>query len=326
MELSIIIPVYNVEKYIEKCLESIYNQGADKKRFEVIVVNDGTKDHSIERIQPIIDHNDNCILINQDNQGLSVARNTGLKNAKGNYVWFVDSDDQLAPEALNPVLDLLKERKEDIIAFNVLKRDEVSGADKEAVPFVNMSRKCFFDHSYTGEEALGMFHKGLVQRYIIRRDFLFDKKLYFLPGVWYEDDQLLVRLFCFVKDLYVSSIYSYIYLIRKSGSIMTSTSIKSINDSFVLIESWKSFKNDLELIDLMKHWVDFNIFRYYYFILSHQESRIDGYSECLRGKWIEVKRKMIWYAIKSGSFLSVKLLIKSLILCVCPHLLLRRHK
>ena len=91
MKVSVIIPVYNVEDYIEKCLNSLLQQTLDD--IELIIVNDGTKDLSIEKIQYLVDSNKNIKLINQKNSGLSAARNTGLEYAEGEYVAFIDSDD-----------------------------------------------------------------------------------------------------------------------------------------------------------------------------------------------------------------------------------------
>lgn len=88
LKLSIIVPVYNVEKYIKQCLESIFNQGLEEDSFEVIVVNDGTQDRSIDIISDLLAFHNNLRIIEQSNQGLSVARNNGLKAAKGEYVFL----------------------------------------------------------------------------------------------------------------------------------------------------------------------------------------------------------------------------------------------
>ena len=93
MDLSFIIPVYNVEKYIRTCIESIYQQDLDENSFEVIIVNDGTKDRSMEMIADLIEQHSNIIVINQENQGLSVARNNGIIKAMGEYIAMIDSDD-----------------------------------------------------------------------------------------------------------------------------------------------------------------------------------------------------------------------------------------
>ena len=83
MDLSIIVPVYNVEKYVRPCIESIFKQGLDDTDFEVIIVNDGTKDRSMEMIADIIQQHNNITVINQENQSLSIARNNGIAAAKG---------------------------------------------------------------------------------------------------------------------------------------------------------------------------------------------------------------------------------------------------
>ena len=94
-KLSIIVPVYNVEKYIRPCIESLFYQGLDDADFEVIIVNDGTPDKSMEMIADIIQQHDNITVINQENQGLSVTRNNGIALAKGDYILMPDSDDLL---------------------------------------------------------------------------------------------------------------------------------------------------------------------------------------------------------------------------------------
>ena len=100
MKLSIIVPVYNVEKYIRLCMESIFKQGLDENDYEVIIVNDGTPDKSMEMITDIIVAHQNIHVINQENQGLSVARNNGIAAAKGEYIQFLDSDDLLIDNSL----------------------------------------------------------------------------------------------------------------------------------------------------------------------------------------------------------------------------------
>ena len=93
--LSIIVPVYNVEKYIRTCIESIYRQDLNECDFEVIIVNDGTQDQSMEVIADIIASHSNIKVINQENLSLSVARNNGIAAAKGEYILMPDSDDLL---------------------------------------------------------------------------------------------------------------------------------------------------------------------------------------------------------------------------------------
>ena len=108
MIFSIIVPVYNVEKYIEKCLSSLIGQ-IKFDEYEVIVVNDGSKDGSEEIVRHFCETYDNFMLINQKNGGLSDARNTGIKNAKGDYVIFLDGDDFFSENALEKLSQEIKQ-------------------------------------------------------------------------------------------------------------------------------------------------------------------------------------------------------------------------
>lgn len=106
MKLSIIIPIYNVEKYIERCAESVLNQNVPPSQYEVIFVNDGTKDNSVEILKKAINFNihSNFQIRDKENGGLSSARNFGLEHATGDYVWFVDSDDWIESNCLAKIV------------------------------------------------------------------------------------------------------------------------------------------------------------------------------------------------------------------------------
>lgn len=127
MLVSIIIPIYNVEQYIEQCFTSIYAQDISEDIFEVIAVNDGTPDNSMSIVKTIASQHKNLVIINQENQGLSVARNTGLDHAKGEYIWFVDSDDWLTKDSLSIVLDtIISYPKIDVFATVLMMQYEIS--------------------------------------------------------------------------------------------------------------------------------------------------------------------------------------------------------
>ncbi len=107
-ELSIIIPIYCVEKYIAKCLASIYNSNVAEELFEVIAVNDGTPDNSMEIVEKYSRQYNNLHSYSQSNQGVSAARNLGIEKASGRYVTFVDPDDWIAPDGLETCLSAIR--------------------------------------------------------------------------------------------------------------------------------------------------------------------------------------------------------------------------
>ena len=143
MDLSIIVPVYNVEKYVRPCIESIFRQGLDESRFEVIIVNDGTLDRSMEVIDDIVKSHSNITVINQENQSLSVARNVGITAAKGEYILMPDSDDLLVENSLLPLLDKAVESKADLVVA-----DFIAIEDKDMPNFKGVVQKEFTNSSW----------------------------------------------------------------------------------------------------------------------------------------------------------------------------------
>ena len=120
MLLSVIIPVYNVEAYVGKTLESVFHTTASSDDFEVIVVNDGTKDGSMKVVRQFADR-PNLTILEQENQGLSAARMKGCSVAGGEYLWFVDSDDYLVEDGVGKVLALLRSHSDaEVLMFPLL--------------------------------------------------------------------------------------------------------------------------------------------------------------------------------------------------------------
>ena len=127
--VSVIVPVYNVENYIIECLNSIVKIIPTDGSTEVIIVNDGSPDNSINLIENyILNLNDNIKnnfhILSQENRGLSGARNTGINNAKGRYLAFLDSDDVLQGDFFNDILAIIKKHNPDIVEFRAIRFDD----------------------------------------------------------------------------------------------------------------------------------------------------------------------------------------------------------
>ena len=187
MDLSIIVPVYNVEKYIRSCIESIYKQGLDENRFELIIVNDGTNDNSMRVIADIINQHTNITIINQENHGLSVARNTGITAAKGEYILMPDSDDLLVDNGLKPLLEKALETKVDLVVADFTNMTDEEIEKNKDCP---LQKAVFNYREKTGEE---LFLQDLspyqcyVWRTLFRREFLIKNNLTFVPGIYIQD-------------------------------------------------------------------------------------------------------------------------------------------
>ena len=176
-KFSIIVPVYNVEEYIDKCLKSIFNQ--TYKDFEVIVVDDGTKDNSMDIVNKY-----DVIVVKEKNSGLSTARNNGVKKAKGEYLLFVDSDDYLEKDLLKNINDNLSDNP-DVLRFQIKEVD----ADKET----NYNEEGF--DTTNGADAFNKISKyhyiENAWAYAINRKYYLDNNYKFKDGSYHEDFGLI---------------------------------------------------------------------------------------------------------------------------------------
>lgn len=219
MKLSIVIPVYNMEKYVERCLDSITSQSTfAPNEYEVIVVNDGSTDSS----QQILDSYDwkgiNHLIIAKSNGGLSDARNVGFIYVKGDYTWFVDSDDWIEKNCLNSIFQLLK--GEDVLHFTSYYRDYDHG----------MSVVKFKTAADNGPNLVKGRFLFPVQFSIYKTSFLKENNLSFHFNIVMEDLHFTPRALYKAKSVVVSSIPVYHYY-QREGSIMKSkVNTKRIQD------------------------------------------------------------------------------------------------
>lgn len=244
MELSIIIPVYNVEKYIRRCLDSIYSQNIPYENFEVIIVNDGTPDKSMEIVNEYINLYKNIKLINQTNQGLSIARNNGLALANGKYVWFIDSDDWIKKDSLNFLFGFF-DKQYNLIATNLYYTYDNPQNNR-------FEREINKNLLLSSKEYISNYSVGASQRYIIKRDFLVKFQLQFYPGILHEDAEFNLRLVYFAKDVYLLNRLVYYYYQGNSNSIMSTWKVRNSEDMYkvyrLLTVFWKEkVSTDLKL-------------------------------------------------------------------------------
>lgn len=227
-KLSIIIPVYNVERFIKACLESVVNQKCiDNNVYEVIVVNDGSPDKSIDIINTFEFGDLAHTIITQENKGLSGARNTGIEHASGEYIWFVDSDDIISPNAVS----LITEKTNNCDVINISHCRVIDGIHQEAI----MPQDCS-----TGKE---MLVKGFSQEapfHIFRKQLLFDNDIRFYEGIFHEDTEFTPRCLYLAERVTNLTSVLYYYQIR-NGSIMTVVKPKRAFDYLIVADSLINF-------------------------------------------------------------------------------------
>ena len=193
IELSIIVPVYNVEKYIAECLESIVLQKTEN--MEIILVNDGSTDASKEICEMFCYENKNIFLYNQSNQGVSAARNKGIELARGRYLIFLDSDDWLIKDIIPEFLECLYECEVDLI---VSKHDTYLERMLKYKKSTEDFSKVFMIDSPT--EVLQMLNYQnpfwiTVTSVCVKREMLLNNKLYFKTGIRHEDELWIHQVF-----------------------------------------------------------------------------------------------------------------------------------
>ena len=239
IKLSIIFPIYNVEQYVRASLESIYKQGLDEEMFEVIIVNDGTKDRSMEMIADIISLHSNITVIEQENQGLSVVRNNGIAVAKGEYIFMPDSDDMVINNSVPFLLNKALETQADIVVADFLEfsNEEVEKLDVNTIKQTN--GRCI---EKTGEELFLQDlspYQSYVWRSLFRRQFLIDNKLSFEPGIFYQDVPWIHECYLKAKKCLRTNWLLNIYRRRKGSATYTFTLKKSRDFCITIGKTWK---------------------------------------------------------------------------------------
>lgn len=210
IRLSIIVPFYGVEKYIEECICSLYDQDIPMEEYEVICVDDCSPDGSraiVERMQK--EYPTLRLLTHRENKRLGGARNTGLRNAKGQYVWFVDSDDTAYPNVLKNMLNQAESSRVDILQFDYSRGGRIWKNEKfddeirrgEDYLFANKSSRWY-------DKLCGAW------RQLFNIEFLQKNELLFIENAMYEDTDYIMRAFIASDRVMYSPIVAYDYRIN----------------------------------------------------------------------------------------------------------------
>ena len=239
MRISIIIPMYKVEAFIEKCLHSCLHQDISNAEYEIIVVNDGSPDRSLEIVERVSKDYQNIIVVSQENQGLSCARNRGLSLAKGDYIWFVDADDWIEKDILKKLTTLCLENNLDILHFcasNVIDGKAVRRFNYEGREKIVIKGK---------DALLEGIHSPCAPFSFYRREFLLNNNLSFYPGIFHEDLEFTPRAWYMAERAMLLNDVCYYYLINPN-SITGSVNPKKAFDIIKVCESLDKFCENVE--------------------------------------------------------------------------------
>jgi len=252
IKISIIVPVYNVEQYLEKCLTSLVKQTL--KGIEIIVVNDGTKDNSQKIIDKFVKKYKKVKSFIKENGGLSSARNYGLKYASGEYIAFVDSDDYVEKDMYEIMYKKAKEQEFDMVVCNL----KYIYPDKEIKAYSNIKKDIFKKSEI--KKCMANIYPAAWNK--IYKKELFSKGVLFKEQVWFEDVEFLYRLMPYIDSIGVARNYGYNY-VQRDGAIT-----KTFDDRlFHYIDNWNGiikFYKDKKLYNEYYKELEYSYVRYLY--------------------------------------------------------------
>lgn len=240
MFLSLIIPVYNAERYIGQCLDSLLNQNLPDQDYEIVCVNDGSKDRSLSILEGYANAHANIRIVNKENGGVTTARNAGLEAAKGDFIWFIDADDLVKENILAQLKAMVPDTGCDRIVFG-------------AYEFTDQMTEELLERSRTGQlETNTSWYDAVVWRSLLRKAFLREHNLYFrYPELTHGEDGLFIYEVTLDNPVTVST-EEVLYFYRvHSGSADNTFSLENhmrklrshIRITVILQEHFRNLKN-----------------------------------------------------------------------------------
>jgi len=241
-KLSIIVPVYNMEKHLEKCMDSLVNQTLDD--IEIIAINDGSTDTSLKILKKYKkEYPNKLIIIDQENQGISVARNNGIEISTGKYIGFVDSDDYVKYDMFEKLYNKIEETKSDIVVCDI----EEYYIKSEKFKYINFTNNIKSNNLYSDPSIINSIDYGPCNK-------LFKKELFndirFLKNVKYEDLNAILKTFLIASKISVVKEGLYIYRINDTGE--TRTVNKKVKDILVILQDLIDYSENINVFNKIK--------------------------------------------------------------------------
>lgn len=240
IKLSIIVPIYNVELYLRKCVDSLLAQDLPSSEYEVILVDDGGKDACPQICDEYAAAHENIRVVHRKNGGLSAARNSGIEVAQGEYVMFVDSDDYIEPNVLGSLLKRMEKEHLDLLRYNyqnVRENGEVFVPFKTGKPYFDYSSEVVDGETFLNER-LG--YACYAWAFVLRRDLL--EGCVFTPGIYFEDTDWTPRMLLKAKRAASTEMIVYNYLWREGSITLPDNPMKKkkvLEDKIKLLYGFK---------------------------------------------------------------------------------------
>lgn len=313
MDFSFIVTVYNMEKYVADCLDSIINQTTTDYDYEVVVVNDGSKDSSLSIIREYENKYPNVIVVDQSNGGLSNARNNGLKVATGRWVWFIDSDDMVERNSLSIIRKFEKEHDAEAIIFSV-----ENFSDEER--YIAFDRKNIKGDIYTGRDMIESNDLTCqVPFTIYKRAYLVENNFQMVEGIYHEDLEFSPRTYYGLQSVGVIKDIMY-YRRITPNSITHAVNFKKNFDLLIVLNSLALFSEKIPSPDKP----------YFYNILGRAlNNTLYNCAEMdkeTKKKFRETLRENIGNIKRLKEAASIKYKIQGYIYCMFPNYIMETYR
>lgn len=241
--ISFIVPVYNVDRYVEKCVESLLSQGLSEDSYEIILVDDGSTDRSGILCDRLAETHSVIKVIHQCNKGLSEARNAGMRIATGEFIQFVDSDDYLERWVVPELLKAMNDKNLDILRFQVRNVYEQRESSAPINTFSSTETNHIMDGSQYLQDYMG--YACYVWQFLFRSSFLLNNCLFFKPGIIFEDAEWIPRVMVLAERVSAINLLVYDYFERE-GSITKSIVEKKVYGQLLLVGEMEKQKSGFE--------------------------------------------------------------------------------
>jgi glycosyltransferase involved in cell wall biosynthesis len=264
-KISVIVPCYNVEKYIDRCVESLVNQTIGLEQMELIFVDDASADGTLDKLRQWEEKYPEQIMLIpcSQNRRQGAARNIGMQHASGEYIGFVDSDDYVSAEMYEKLYEAAQEQQCDVVACLFVREDNEGNILMDATPSKKAGRKI---EIHGNEERREMFHSGLpggVWSKIYRRELLLENNLYFPEEITYEDNYWGAFLKQELESYYIINEPFYHYVVNEHSTIMQTDSYHHLDRLVIELMKVEEYKRR-DIFELYHDEIEIDFLKMYF--------------------------------------------------------------
>lgn len=317
MKVSIVVPIYNVEKYIDKCLNSLVKSIKNYDNIEILLIDDGSTDNSKKKINEYDKKYSFIKAFYKNNGGLSDARNYGLIKAIGDYVIFIDSDDEVDPILFNEIITKIEKSDSEVVLWDAMIIDENGKKNKSSLNDYYIHNGLKNSYIYSGIELINVQlkdHSDLVTTVWLgayKKDFIIRRNLFFEKGLLHEDEMWTIKVFLNANKVEYINKKAYMYR-QREDSIMNKQNKdyrKNVNDVIYIYNSLYSYINWISFQNIELNKLKGNISRRY----LHALGKFDIY------KYKREKKKINFNELFKNSIRTIDK-IRCLILKISPYI------